>query len=269
MTPLCQQTIAPHLEKQSSQKLAKIEDMLFYSTLKSYAEPWIDMVGSALTESARNEHHALIQRLDALEKVLTCDFSVANVTLKHLEERLRTLETTSSSSENELLQQGVLRIAERQANFANEISNLQNRLTKIEDDETGRPCFEDHILHRVKTVTEQQATSTNEISNLQQCIVQLEDKVQLEQLEQRLQILEAKSKINDDNNTMNDNANEQTPDSSSIFQMQQHILKLVERGGDFDARVTALEGDLKNQRLERENSKLKRKSFLSLPMKNT
>lgn len=231
--------------------------MFFYSTLRSYADPWIDNVVSAITKETRSEHHALSQRLDALERISTRDFSIADKALKQLDERLHNLETSSSPTLRTNLLQIVLRIEQKQEALAQDISALQARQAKIETDQTGRPCFEDEILQRVNKMAEQQLTSANEISILQQCVMQIDNNDKVTTLG-RLEALEA-------NAGMNKTTNEQG-EHGALFQMQ--ILKLVERGGDLDARVAALEGGLKNERLERENSKLKRKSFLSLPMKS-
>ncbi len=224
--------------------------MFFYSTIKSYAEPWIDKVSSALTETTRVEHAALTQRLAVLETMLTRDFSIAEDALQSLDGRLQTLETTEQHSLDDLGQR-IDRIVEQQAVFANEICRLQQRVINIEGNDRRLPsAVAERDLQPLKQRLQNLEETTKSTSNNETDVVSLTTElVMLRKLSstQESTIAQLQATINE--------------------QITGPMLRLMDRGSELDTRVTALEGGFNSDKLERENSKLKRKSFLSLPLK--
>ena len=225
--------------------------MFFYGTIKSYAEPWIDKLSSTLTESARVENQAITQRLASVETMLSRDFSVADQSLQALDFRLQLLEATDRADTLETLRNSLERITEQQAAFVNDITRVQQRVINLESNDRRLPsAVAERDLHPLKL---------------------------------RLQILEETAKAATINSTDTDQLKARvdtlcdaiSKQAATIQQLQTTIneqitgpmLRLIDRGSETDARISALEGNMTSDRLERENSKLKRKSFLSMPHK--
>lgn len=209
--------------------------MFFYGTVKTYAEPWLERVMAYITEQVREENQALTKRLDHIELALTVDFNTADLALQDIQNRLQASQHDYGESERTLnaLQTRLEDVEERNRCLGADVARIHQRLANMEASEKNNHTSEKGLIETRKRIhtLENSVKETNSYT---------------EKLKQSIETIDK----------------QQTVLHETIGNGP--MLTMMDRLGQLDVRLTALEANLDRDKLERENSKLKRKSFLQL-----
>lgn len=227
--------------------------MLLYGTLKHYAtevaDPWIEWVILFITDKVKSENRILAEKVTALENSLEIVQRQGEQTTGDVQCIDRQLQHCATDSQlavrAEELENAITNVSAKLEDMNGAMDSFLSSMSASDQKHKSNKSAIETCANDVQQIKSTISTSLNEFQQIKSYILALEQTVN-----QTVSNLATVMKRQDAMETKATAQNEP-------------LLGFSDRLAQLEVRLATLQGNMETERLERENMKLKRRSFLS------